>query len=89
MFLLESSNNWGGWGYDDSVPGGHQNSPYRGWDCTILYMLGKLAPNSTHFTRGLVEYAPGRGYFRAAPSQNGENFASSSPPPFVELARLL
>ena len=48
-------------------------------------MVGKLAPNSTHFTRGLVKYIPGRGYFGAVPSQNGDKFVtSSSPPPIVE-----
>ena len=36
------------------------------------HMVGKLAPNSTHFTRGLVKYIPGRGSFRAVPSQNGK-----------------
>ena len=50
----------------------------------ILYMVGKLVPNSTHFTRGLVKYAPGRGYFRAVPSQTGDKFATSSTPPIVE-----
>ena len=50
----------------------------------ILYMVGKLAPNSPHFTRGLVKYVPGRGYFRAVPSQNGDKFATSPPPPIVE-----
>ena len=38
----------------------------------IPYMVGKLAPNSPHFTKGLVKYVPGRGYFRAVPSQNGD-----------------
>ena len=40
-------------------------------------MVGKLAPNSSHFTRGLVKHVPGRGYFRAVPSQNGDKFATS------------
>ena len=44
-------------------------------------MVGKLAPNSTHFTRGLVKYVPGRGYFRVVPSQNGDIFVTSPPPP--------
>ena len=38
----------------------------------IPYMVGKLAPNSTHFTRDLVKQVPGRGYFCAVPSQNGD-----------------
>ena len=37
----------------------------------ISYMVGKLIPNPTHYTRGLVKYVPGRGYFGAVPSQNG------------------
>ena len=52
----------------------------------IPYMVGKLAPNSSHLTRGLVKYVPGRGYFRAVSSQNGDKFVTSppSPPPIVE-----
>ena len=50
----------------------------------MLYMIGKLAPNSTLFTRKLVKYVPGRGYFRAIPSQNGDKFATSPTPPIVE-----
>ena len=50
----------------------------------IPYTVGNLAPNSTHFTRGLVKYIPRRGYFRAVPSQNGDKFATSHTPPVVE-----
>ena len=65
--------------------GGHQNSPFRGWDYTIPYMVGKLAPNSSHLTRGFVKYVSGRGYFRAVPSQNGDKYVTSPPHPIVEL----
>ena len=55
----------------------------------IAYMVGKLAPNSSHLTMGLVKSVPGRpgrGYFRAVPSQNGDKYVSSPPPPpIVEL----
>ena len=47
-------------------------------------MVGKLALNSTHFTRRLVKYVPGRSYFRAVPFQNGDKFATSPTPPIVE-----
>ena len=50
----------------------------------IPYMVGKLASNSTHSTRVLIEYVPGRGYFRAVSSQNGDKFVTSPPPPIVE-----
>ena len=46
----------------------------------IPYMVGKLALSSLHLTRGLVKYVPGRGYFRAVPSQNGDNYATSPLP---------
>ena len=46
-------------------------------------MVGKLAPNSTQFTRGLVKYILGRDCFRAV-FQNGEEFATSPTPPIVE-----
>ena len=53
----------------------------------IPYMVGKLAPNLSHLTTGLVKYVPGRGYLRAVPSQNGEKYVKSPPPPIVELVK--
>ena len=64
--------------------GGQRLNPFRVLDCRILYTVGKLAPNSPHFTRELIKYVPGRGYFRAVPSQNGDKFATSPTPPIVE-----
>ena len=46
----------------------------------IPYMVGKLAPNPTHVTRGLIKYFSGRGYSRAVPSQNGDKFVTPPPP---------
>ena len=51
----------------------------------IPYMVGKLVQNSSYLTRGLVKYVPGRGYFRTVPSQNGDKYVTSPPPPIVEL----
>ena len=45
------------------------------------YMVGKLPPSSSHLTSGLVKYVPGRGYSRAVPSQNGDKYVISPPPP--------
>ena len=45
----------------------------------ISYMVGKLAPNPTRSTGGLVKYVPGRSYFRAALSQNGDKIVTSPP----------
>ena len=53
----------------------------------IPYMVGKHAPNSLHLTRGLVKSVPGRGYFRAVPSQNGDKYVTFPPPPIVELVK--
>ena len=50
----------------------------------IPYMDGKLVPNPTHYTRGLVNYVPGRSYFGVVPSQNGDKFVIFSPPSIVE-----
>ena len=47
----------------------------------ISYTVGKLAQSSTHFTRGLVKYVPGRGFVRAVPFQKKDKLAIS---PFVE-----
>ena len=49
----------------------------------IPYMVGKLAPDSSHLTRGLVKYVPGRGYFRAVSSQKGDKLVTSPPPPLI------
>ena len=46
----------------------------------ISYMVGKLSPNPSHPTKGLVKYVPGKGYFRAVPSQNGDKIVTSPPP---------
>ena len=52
----------------------------------IPYMVGKLAPNLSYLTRGLVKYVPGRKYFCAIPSQNGDKYVTSpTPPPIVEM----
>ena len=51
----------------------------------IPYMVGKLALNSSHLTKGLVKYVPGRGYFRAVLSQNGDKYVTPPPPPIVVL----
>ena len=40
----------------------------------IPYIVDKLSPNRTPFTRGLVKYVPGMGYFNAVPSQTGEKY---------------
>ena len=69
---LELFNDWGGRGYNDSVP----------------YMVGKLAPDATHFTRGLVKYIPGRGYFRAVHPKTGINLLHVRPSPIVERVAL-
>ena len=44
-------------------------------------MVGKLAPNLSHLTRGLVKSVPGRGFFRAVPSENGEKYVTYPTPP--------
>ena len=47
----------------------------------IPCMVGKLAPNPIHFIGELVKYVLRRDYFRAVPSQNGDKFVTSPPPP--------
>ena len=49
----------------------------------IPYMV-ELDLILTHFNRGLVKNVPGRGYFRAVPSQNGDKCVTSLPPSDVE-----
>ena len=51
----------------------------------VPYLVGKLAPNPTYSTRGLVKYVPGnKVYFRAVPSQNGDKFVTTPSPLMVE-----
>ena len=76
----EGFNDWGGRGCDDFVPGEVTKTVPSRDRTTLSYMVGKLAPNSTHLTRGLIKYVPGRSYFRAVPSQNGDKFVTSPPP---------
>ena len=51
----------------------------------IPYVVGKLAPNSSHLTREFLKYVSGRSYFRAVSSQGGDKFVTSPPLPIVEL----
>ena len=76
----ECFNDWGGRGYDDSVPGEVAKTTPSGDRTTSSHMVGKLAPNSTHFTRELVKYIPGRRCFCAVSSQNGDKIVTSPPP---------
>ena len=46
----------------------------------IPYMVGKLAPNSSHLSGGLVKYVSGRGYFRVIFFQSGDKLVTSPPP---------
>ena len=46
----------------------------------IPYMVGKHAPNSTHFLRRLVKNVSRGSYFRAVLSQNGDKIATSPAP---------
>ena len=82
LFLIITSVSTIGGGGDTTIPspGRSPKQPLPGIGLRHPHMVGKLAPNSTHFTRGLVEYIPDRGSFRAVPSQNGDNFFTSPPP---------
>ena len=51
----------------------------------IPYMVGKLAPDLSYLTRGLVKYVPGRSYFLAVPSKNEDKYVTSPLPAIVEL----
>ena len=86
-YRLEASRSTIGEGGDTTIPSpgrSPKQSPFRGSDYMIPYKVGKLAPNSTHFTRWLVKYIPGRGYFRAVSSQNKDKLVTPPPAPIVE-----
>ena len=46
----------------------------------IPYMVGKLAPNSNYFSRGLVKYVPERAIFVSSPPKTGTNLGHARPP---------
>ena len=46
----------------------------------ILYMVGKLDPNSPHFTRGLANMSPGGAIFVPSPPKTGTNLRHPRPP---------
>ena len=47
----------------------------------IPYMVGKLAPNSSHLTRGLVNMSPVGATFVPFPPKTGTNLLHPRPPP--------
>ena len=67
-----------------SSPGWSPKQPLPRIGLHDLLYGRQVALNSTHFTRGLVKYIPGRGYFRAVPFQNEDTFATFPTPPIVE-----
>ena len=84
LTVFEGLNNWGGRGYDDFVPrevtkidssGDRTTRSPTTWSASL--------PRIHHLTKGLVKYVPGRGYFRAVSSQNGDKLVTSPPPPIV------
>ena len=69
-----------------SSPGRSPKQPLPGMRLPDPLHGRQAAPNLSHLTRGLLKYVPGRGYFRAVPSQNGDKYVTSPPrPPIVEL----
>ena len=45
----------------------------------------QACPEFIAFEKGVGQICPGRGYFRAVPSQNGDKYVTSPPPTIVEL----
>ena len=54
------------------LPGIELHNPLHDW---------QACPEFIAFTKGVVKYVTGRGYFRGGSSQNGENVVTSPPPP--------
>ena len=69
-----STNNEGG--RDSTIPPRVYTKralPRGAWNFMIPYMVGMLASNITHFTRGLIKYVPGKRLFRAVPLNSETN----------------
>ena len=61
--------------------GWHQNNPFRGSDYMISCMVGKLAPNSLHFTRGWSNKSLGGTIYVPSPPKTGKQMLHPRPPP--------
>ena len=82
--LDEGFNDWGGRGYDDSVPGKSPKQPLPRIGLHDALHGRQACPEFIDLTRGLGKYVPSRSYFRAVPSPNGDKLVISPPPPIVE-----
>ena len=65
--------------YDESVPSKQPLPALPGIGLHDLLHDRQACRKFYYFTLGFVRYAPGRGYFRAVPSQNRDKFVASSP----------
>ena len=83
----ECFNDWGGRGYDDSVPVEVTKKKPSG-DRTTSSPHGRQAcPEFNSFRQGVGQICSRRGYFRAVPSKNGDQNVTSPPPSIVERVR--
>ena len=64
----------------NSSPGRIPKQPLPGIGLNDPLHGRQACPEFIAFDQGLVKYVPGRGYFRAVSSQNGDKFVTSPPP---------
>ena len=84
--VVEGFNDWGGRGHDDFVPSEVAKQPLPGMRLHDPLHGRQPRPKFIAFDQGVGQICPrSRGYFRAVPSQNGNKYVTSSPPPIVEL----
>ena len=82
----EGFNDWGGRGHDDFVPSEVTKEPLPGMRLHDPLHGRQACPKFIAFDQGVGQICPrSRGYFRAVPSQNGNKYVTSPPPPIVEL----
>ena len=55
----------------------------------IPYMVGKLAPNSSHLTKGLVNMSPIEAIFVPFPPTTGKNMLHPLPPQSLNLSTVV
>ena len=68
-------------------PKGHQYSPFRGSDNMIPYMIGKLAQNLLHLTRGWSNMSPVGAIFVPFSAKTGTNTLHPHPPQSLNWSR--
>ena len=79
--ICEGFNDWGGRGYDDFVPGEVTKTAPSGMRLHDTLHGRQACPKFIAFDQGVGPICPRQGLFPDVPSQNGDKYITSPPPP--------